>query len=84
MVEQRAKTFSITKIPGFTFVAIATFLVLYAPIATRVIYSFNGGTSVAAWGGFSTKWYAVALEKDRKSTRLNSSHSSVSRMPSSA
>ena len=25
-----------------------------------------------------------AIEKDRKSTRLNSSHSSVSRMPSSA
>ena len=27
---------------------------------------------------------AVVLPKDRKSTRLNSSHSSVSRMPSSA
>ena len=38
--------------------------------------------------GISVKNYAVnlcdAAETDRKSTRLNSSHSSVSRMPSSA
>ena len=38
-------------------------------------------------GGFEAQAIAVALEKmnpDRKSTRLNSSHVSESRMPSSA
>ena len=65
MASKRTKTFSITTIPGFTFMAIATFVILYAPIATLVIYSFNGGTSVAAWGGFSTKWYAVAWENSQ-------------------
>ena len=34
---------------------------------------------VKTWGGFN-----LAILKDRKSTRLNSSHSDSSRMPSSA
>ena len=35
-------------------------------------------------GDLQTVSYSIHREKDRKSTRLNSSHSSVSRMPSSA
>ena len=31
-----------------------------------------------------TKWFALAFAIDRKSTRLNSSHLKLSRMPSSA
>ena len=37
---------------------------------------------IATTGGFFG--YAVTPEKDRKSTRLNSSHTDISRMPSSA
>ena len=40
---------------------ITAFVLLYAPIVTLVIYSFNGGNSVNLWGGFSLKWYAKAV-----------------------
>ena len=36
------------------------------------------------WANFGTHYFLERREIDRKSTRLNSSHSSVSRMPSSA
>ena len=63
-----------------------------ANIGTDVIYS---GTVGAAAGGRGLKYPPLAISAetyevkdldyiDRKSTRLNSSHSSVSRMPSSA
>ena len=35
-------------------------------------------------GAVDTEVFSALLRQDRKSTRLNSSHSSVSRMPSSA
>ena len=35
---------------------------LYLPIAILVIFSFNNVASVAAWGGWSTRWYAMLLE----------------------
>ncbi len=54
------RAFNVTTLPGFTFVAMTAFVVLYAPIITLVFYSFNGGDSVALWGGFSLKWYGVA------------------------
>ena len=60
MAERRK--FSVTRLPGFTAIAIATFLVLYAPIVTMVAYSFNAADSVAVWGGFSLRWYAYAWE----------------------
>ncbi|SET06259.1 ABC transporter permease [Oceanicella actignis] len=58
----RARPFSAARLPGFAAMAAATFLILYAPIATLVIYSFNGSDSVAVWGGFSLKWYGAAWE----------------------
>jgi spermidine/putrescine transport system permease protein len=58
MAERRR--FSVTALPGFSTVAMITFLVLYAPIATLVVYSFNASTSVAVWGGFSFEWYVHA------------------------
>ena len=76
MAERRAKTFSITTIPGFTMLAIITFLVLYAPIATLVIYSFNGGTSVAAWGGFSTP--ATDTRRGSRTRRVTSGSTATS------
>jgi spermidine/putrescine transport system permease protein len=56
--------FSVTQLPGFTAVAILAFVLLYAPIVTIVIYSFNASESVALWGGFSMRWYAAAWEND--------------------
>jgi spermidine/putrescine transport system permease protein len=38
---------------------------LYLPIFTLVIYSFNAGTSIAIWEGFSWRWYLAAWENDQ-------------------
>lgn len=57
---RKGKPFSIRRIPGFTAIAITCFVLLYAPILTIVVYSFNAGESVALWKGFSIDWYFVA------------------------
>ena len=63
-IAQPRKAFSVRTLPGFTTIAIISFLLLYAPIATLVIYSFNASESVAIWGGFSLRWYAIAWENE--------------------
>ncbi len=60
-----AERFSVRRMPGFAWIAAATFAALYAPIVTLVIYSFNAGESVALWEGFSLRWYAVAWENEQ-------------------
>ncbi len=60
MAERKRRRFSITALPGFSTLAIVTFLVLYVPIVTMVVYSFNASMSVAVWGGFSLEWYVYA------------------------
>lgn len=57
MAERR---FDPTRLPGFATIAVAVFVMLYLPIVTLVAYSFNGGESVAVWGGFSLDWYGRA------------------------
>ncbi|MBI1383633.1 MAG: ABC transporter permease subunit [Rhizobiales bacterium] len=54
--------FSVTRLPGFAAIALATFVALYLPIITLVVYSFNAEKSVAVWGGFSLQWYHAAWE----------------------
>lgn len=54
------KPFSVTSLPGFGAIAVTAFVLLYAPIITLVIYSFNASNSVNVWGGFSLHWYEVA------------------------
>ena len=46
---------------GFPTIAMLCFVMLYAPILTLVVYSFNAGTSVAIWEGFSWRWYESAF-----------------------
>jgi spermidine/putrescine transport system permease protein len=46
--------------PGFTPVAVLVFVLLYAPILILATYSFNAGSSIAIWEGFSLRWYAAA------------------------
>lgn len=60
----KRKSFDVTTLPGFTTVAITAFVLLYAPIVTLVIYSFNGASSVNMWGGFSLQWYAIAAKNE--------------------
>ena len=54
------RSFSASRLPGFATIAIAAFVVLYLPIITLVVFSFNDASSVAIWGGFSLKWYHEA------------------------
>ena len=44
----------------FATIAILCFVMLYAPIMTLVVYSFNDGRSIAIWEGFSWRWYIQA------------------------
>ena len=51
---------------------------------TPLVISLHTSMSWPSSSMAISQWNRVAEEKDRKSTRLNSSHRSLSRMPSSA
>jgi spermidine/putrescine transport system permease protein len=55
------KRFSVGHLPGFAFMAMLTFIFLYVPIFTLVIFSFNENASMSSWGGFSLRWYEAAF-----------------------
>ena len=59
-----ARRFSVTSQPGFVFLAMLTFFLLYLPVATLVFYSFNAGVSVAVWEGLSLRWYYTAMANE--------------------
>ena len=54
------RRFSVTTLPGFATIAILAFVMLYVPILTLVVYSFNASKSMSVWGGFSLQWYWTA------------------------
>ena len=56
--------FSLKKQPGFGFIAILCFVMLYAPILTLVVYSFNAGKYISIWEGFSLQWYVSAWNNE--------------------
>lgn len=58
-------SFSVKRQGGFATIAIACFLMLYAPIITLVVYSFNAGSNIALWEGFSLRWYLAAWENEQ-------------------
>ena len=60
-----AKGFDIRRQTGFATVAMACFVILYLPIVLLVVYSFNAGTSVAIWEGFSWRWYQTAWQNEQ-------------------
>ena len=41
------------------------YALLYIPIVSVVIYSFNDSRLVTLWGGFSLRWYASLLHDDK-------------------
>ena len=55
-----SRGFSVTAMPGFLFIALLCFAMLYLPVATLVFYAFNAGPSVAVWEGFSLRWFVSA------------------------
>jgi spermidine/putrescine transport system permease protein len=59
------EAFRVKRLPGFTTIATICFVLLYAPIATLVVYSFNAGTSIAIWEGFSLRWYYQAAGNEQ-------------------
>jgi spermidine/putrescine transport system permease protein len=52
--------FSAQRLPGFASIAIIVFVALYLPILTMAFYSFNAGSAVSDWQGFSLRWYVIA------------------------
>ncbi len=54
------RSFEVARLPGFSTIAILAFVMLYVPILTLVAYSFNAGTSIAVWEGWSLRWYVDA------------------------
>ena len=57
-----SRGFSITAQPGFPFIALLCFAVLYLPVATLVFYAFNAGINVSVWEGFSLRWFESAWQ----------------------
>ena len=56
--------FSITHQYGFRTIALICFFALYAPILLLVFYSFNAGTNLMLWEGFSLRWYVAASKNE--------------------
>jgi spermidine/putrescine transport system permease protein len=59
-----ARAFSVKSQPGFSAIAIFCFLALYAPLSTLIFYSFNAGSNIALWEGFSLRWYVAAWNNE--------------------
>ena len=57
-------------------------IVSLAPHVTEILFAAGAGSLIV--GAVEYSDYPPEAKKDRKSTRLNSSHSQQSRMPSSA
>lgn len=57
--------FDVRRQTGFTTIAAACFVMLYMPIVLLVVYSFNAGSSIAIWEGFSWRWYVSAWENEQ-------------------
>lgn len=41
------------------------FILLYAPIVTLIVLSFNASKTRSKWGGFSLKWYVSLFENEQ-------------------
>ncbi|MFV2032036.1 MAG: ABC transporter permease [Gammaproteobacteria bacterium] len=59
-----AKVHDLKYQPGFSAIAWFCLLVLYAPIAVLVLFSFNANRSVAVWTEFSLDWYRLAWNNE--------------------
>ena len=46
------------------FYMVIIFILLYAPIITLMVLSFNTSKSRAHWGGFTLQWYAKLFHNE--------------------
>ena len=46
------------------FYLILIFILLYSPIVTLMVLSFNSSKSRSKWGGFTLKWYSNLFKND--------------------
>ena len=60
-----SRAFDLKSMPGFTTMAMICFFLLYVPLVPLVVYSFNSGSSIALWEGFSWRWYESAWANTR-------------------
>lgn len=51
--------------PLLTAIVVFGYLLLYVPIVSVIIYSFNDSRLATVWGGFSTRWYAELFRNDQ-------------------
>ncbi len=63
-VPARRSRFDLKRQTGFSEIAWLCLVVLYAPIALLVVFSFNDNRSVTLWTEFSLRWYRSALENE--------------------
>ena len=61
----KGRAYNARTLPGFAAIAIFAFVVIYAPIIILVVFSFNAGTTLAIWEGFSLRWYAQAAANEQ-------------------
>ncbi|MGE0237409.1 MAG: ABC transporter permease, partial [Parvibaculaceae bacterium] len=62
MAERLRSESSLKRQTGFATVTMICFFLLYLPIACLVVYAFNAGSSIAAWEGFSLRWFVSAWD----------------------
>lgn len=53
------------------FYLVLIFILLYAPIATLIVLSFNSSKTRAKWGGFTFKWYEELFQNEQILTALS-------------
>ncbi len=64
MAERTARSLDLKYQPGFGTVAVLCLILLYAPIAVLIIFSFNENRSVTIWTRFSLDWYVSAFHNE--------------------
>ncbi len=61
------------RMPGMRLAGLVALAFLYLPLLVLVVLSFNANRVALVWGGFSPKWFAVALgNEDLRRTAVNS------------
>lgn len=58
------RVFDWRRTPGLGFYSAFMIFFLYAPLLVLVVFSFNAGSLVTVWTGFSLKWFAVVAAND--------------------
>ena len=63
-LDKRGRQLDLKYQPGFSQIAWFCIVVLYAPIAVLVLFSFNQNRSVTVWTEFSFDWYVRAMANE--------------------